>query len=66
MNSIKDASWTAARQQTKYLFGLAAGLSLLVSVALWFTGEKEGGLYVGLWVPSILAAGSFLLVAEDR
>jgi hypothetical protein len=24
-------------------------------------GEKEEGLYVGLWVPSILALGSLLL-----
>lgn len=39
---------------------IAAGLSFLVSVALWFTGYKEEGLFVGLWVPSILALGAFV------
>ena len=38
----------------------AAFISFLLSVALWFNGFKDEGLYVGLWVPSILAFGSFL------
>ena len=48
----------------KLLFTAAAVLSFLVSVGLWFTGSKESGLYVGLWVPSILSAGSLLLAGE--
>ena len=55
-----------ARRATKLLFGMAALLSFFVSVGLWFSGSKEAGLYVGLWVPSILAAGTLLLVAEAR
>jgi hypothetical protein len=46
----------------KSLFLLAAGLSFLLSVTLWFSGDRERGLFVGLWVPSILSAGSLLLV----
>lgn len=38
----------------------ATFISFLLSVALWFNGFKDEGLYVGLWVPSILAFGSFL------
>ena len=30
-------------------------LSFLYSVALWFSGNKLEGIFVGIWVPSILA-----------
>ena len=36
-------------------FLLAAFISLLVSVALWFLVNRDYGVFVGLWVPSILA-----------
>ncbi len=52
--------------RAKALFLLAAGLSFLMSVSLFFTGDRERGIYVGLWVPSILAAGSLLIGKEDR
>ena len=39
----------------------AALVSLLVSVALWFTGSRESGIFVGLWVPSILALGAMVV-----
>ena len=45
------------------LFLAAALASFLLSVGLWFAGERQEGLFVGLWVPSILAAGGFWLVA---
>lgn len=45
----------------KLLFGLAAGISFLLSVYLWFTGNRLEGLYTGLWVPSILSLGALLL-----
>jgi hypothetical protein len=44
-----------------YLFISAAFLSFLFSVSLWFTGYREEGVFVGLWVPSILALGTLLL-----
>ena len=46
---------------SKTLFFLAAGLSYLLSIWLWFSGDRERGLFVGLWVPSILSAGALLL-----
>lgn len=47
--------------QAKILFTIAAAASFLMSVYLWFNGQKEQGLYVGLWVPSILSFGTLLL-----
>ena len=41
-----------------FLLG-AAFISFLLSVSLWFYGYKDEGLFVGLWVPSILAFGSY-------
>ena len=45
----------------KALFMLAAGLSFLMSVYLFFTGSHEQGIFVGIWGPSILSAGALLL-----
>jgi hypothetical protein len=41
-----------------------AFLSFLLSVYLWFTGYREEGYFVGLWVPSILSFG--VLVGQAR
>jgi hypothetical protein len=38
----------------------AAFLSFGLSVALYFAGSEREGIFVGLWVPSILALGAFL------
>jgi len=45
---------------------IAAGTSFLFSVSLWFLGMKDQGLFVGLWVPSILAFGAYLFVDSSR
>jgi hypothetical protein len=53
-----------ARQRTGVLlFLVAAATSFVLSIALWFAGNREEGLFVGLWVPSILAAGAFWIAA---
>jgi hypothetical protein len=36
---------------------LGAFVSFILSVSLWFTGHHDQGIFVGLWVPSILALG---------
>jgi hypothetical protein len=38
----------------------AAFLSFLGSVACWFFVDKQTGIYIGLWVPSILSLGGLL------
>ena len=42
------------------LWLIAAFLSFLASVACWFLVDRLTGLYIGLWVPSILALGALL------
>ena len=41
------------------LFLVAAFISFLLSVFLWFMSNKEQGLFVGIWVPSIISLGCF-------
>jgi hypothetical protein len=45
------------------LFLAAAAISFLLSITLWFSGNRQEGVFVGLWVPSILAAGGFWMSA---
>ena len=35
-------------------FAVAAFASLVVSVYLWFLVDRNSGLFVGMWVPSII------------
>ena len=48
----------------KALIFAAAFVSFLLSVGLWFSGDRERGLFVGIWVPSICSAGALLLVGK--
>lgn len=57
MNNLKRA---------RNLFLVAAGISFLLSVSLWFLGHKEQGIFVGLWVPSILALGALMLAGKGQ
>ncbi|MDA0140817.1 hypothetical protein [Solirubrobacter deserti] len=45
------------------LFLLAAFGSFLLSIGLWFTDNRDEGVFVGLWVPSILSGGAFWMAA---
>jgi hypothetical protein len=61
-----DAEVIPGLDRSKGLFFLAAGLSFLLSVWLYFGGDHERGIFVGLWVPSILSAGALLLGRNGR
>lgn len=39
---------------------VAAVISFLLAVYVWFTGNKDAGLFIGLWVPSLLALATYL------
>lgn len=41
----------SAMTTSKALFFAAAGISFALSIWLWFSGDRERGLFVGLWVP---------------
>jgi hypothetical protein len=42
------------------LWLVAAAISFLFSVVLWFGVDKQAGIFVGLWVPSILSLSATL------
>ena len=48
------------------LFLLAAFVSFVLSVGLWFGGHEQQGIFVGLWVPSILSLGALLAQRDGR
>ena len=50
--------------KAKLFFGAAAFISVVLSVYLWFSGQREAGLFVGLWVPSILSLGALLIAGR--
>lgn len=51
----------AAVRRARLLILTGAFLSFLFSIGLWFSGMRDEGLFVGLWVPSILGLGSLVL-----
>ena len=53
---------TSNIEKARALILIAAFLSFLLSVSLFFvTEDKTEGIFVGLWVPSILALGAVIL-----
>lgn len=52
------------QQLGKALVVLAAFVSFLFSVGLWFSGQREEGVFVGIWVPSILSFGCLLMAGK--
>jgi hypothetical protein len=53
----------------KGTFLLAAFASFLLSVTIYFQADdmdgRLNGIYVGIWVPSILALGAFVLAHRE-
>lgn len=48
----------------------AAFISFLFSISLWFgifgSNQKDAGIFVGLWVPSILTLGLYFKLKNGR
>ncbi len=61
VSTVRPRGFLSVLGAPKILFLAAAGLSFCLSIWLWFSGDRERGLFVGLWVPSILSAGGLLL-----
>ena len=45
---------------------IAAFMSFLLSIYLWFSGSKDQALFVGLWVPSILSFGALVFAGMGQ
>lgn len=54
----------SAFHRAKLAFLVAAFAALVLSVIVWFSGEKEQGLFIGLWVPAIHSLGTLVLTGE--
>ncbi len=52
--------------KVKLAFLIAAFISFVLSVSLWFLVDREVGLFVGLWVPAIHSLGALVLVGEEQ
>jgi glycerol uptake facilitator-like aquaporin len=54
----------------KNYFLVAAFASFVLSVSIWFLGDQsvaqQQGIFVGLWVPSILTLGTYFCPACDK
>jgi hypothetical protein len=46
--------------KTDLIMFLLAFTSLIFSEIMWFRGEIDGALFIGLWVPSILGFAIYL------
>lgn len=44
----------------------SAFLSLIYSEILWFKGEHESAIFIGLWVPSIIGFGVYLKLLNNK
>ena len=65
--TIDPAFMAAAREsRARALLFLGAAISFVASVSLWFSGNELQGIYVGLWVPSILSLGATVLPRGER
>ena len=45
---------------------VAAFLSLIFSEILYFKGETDAAIFIGIWVPSILAFGIYLKLISNK
>ena len=50
----------------KYYPVILAFVSFLLSVSLWFNGQKDEGMFVGIWVPSILGFGIYFSIVNSH
>jgi hypothetical protein len=63
--STRRSSRAVAAEQHLEVLGrgmvlLGAFVSFVLSVSLWFTADHQQAIFVGIWVPSILALGGFM------
>jgi hypothetical protein len=51
---------------TDKLLFISALLSLVFSEILYFKGDVDAAIFIGLWVPSILAFGIYLNLINNK
>ena len=53
-------------QYTDKVIYVLGGVTLLMSIAMWFMGHREEATYLGIWVPGIFSAGTFIRFSLTR
>lgn len=53
-------------KKSDYFILAAALFALILSISLWFGVDREAGLFVGIWVPSILGFGAYFKIIKYR
>ena len=66
MQKVQSFVGTAPDVRARPLVLLAAFVSFVISVILWFGGHHDQGIFVGLWVPSVLSLGAVVLPRSER
>lgn len=66
MQRVHSFVSAAPEVRARSLVLLAAFASFVISVVLWFGGHHDQGIFVGLWVPSILSLGAVVLHRSGR
>ena len=61
MEKVQTLVKTRPETSARALILFAAFVSFVISVVLWFGGHQREGIFVGLWVPSILSLGGIVL-----
>jgi hypothetical protein len=56
----------SAYRKARVLILVAAFISFAFSVSLYFLSDEKQGIFVGLWVPSILSLGAFIAPARGQ
>jgi hypothetical protein len=63
---VQELVTTRPEASARGLILLGALVSFVLSVSLWFGGNEQQGIFVGLWVPSILALGALVAPRGER
>jgi hypothetical protein len=66
MEKAQTLATTRPEASARALILLGAFVSFVLSVMLWFGGDRQQGIFVGLWVPSILSLGGVVLRRGKR
>lgn len=45
---------------------IAIAISFVLAVYLWFSGDREHGLFAALWVPALLCFGIYFKLLSQR
>jgi len=53
-------------KQSDIFILIAVAISFAVSAYLWFSGQREEGLFTAVWVPSILSFGIYFKLMVMR